>query len=116
MRTTKKAVYMLIAVVLIIAFTTAAFLITKGNLDYYTQIDNRWVTKIAPHGDMNYKYTLDAYDEKGTKKNITFETSKKLTEDAFICLKVAPIRGVVSWAEVQYDELPGNVQKAYEKQ
>ena len=33
MRTTKKAVYMLIAVVLIIAFTTAAFLITKGNLD-----------------------------------------------------------------------------------
>lgn len=100
----------------IIERDSAAFLLTKGNDDYYAQIDNRWVTEIAPRGNMHYKYTLDAYDEKGSKKSITFETGKKLAEDAFLCLKVEPIRGVVSWAEVQYDELPGDVQKAYEKQ
>lgn len=68
MRINKKAVYILIGAVLLIAFTTAAFLFAKGNIDYYTQIDNRWATEIAPHGNMHYKYTLDAYDEKGSKK------------------------------------------------
>lgn len=104
------------AVIIAFAFMTVAFLTTQTNTNYYTQINNKWVTEIAPHGNMHYKYTLDAYDEKGSKKSITFETGKKLTEDAFLCLKVEPIRGVVSWAEVQYDELPGDVQKAYEKQ
>lgn len=41
MRINKKAVYILIGAVLIITFTTAAFWLTKGNVDYYTQIDNR---------------------------------------------------------------------------
>lgn len=49
----------------------------------------------------------------GNAKDITFETSKVLTDDAYLCLKVAPIRGVVTWAEVQFDELPSAVQEKY---
>ena len=103
----------IVAVILIVVCMGAAFLATQGKTDYYTQIDNRWVTEIAPHGAMNYKYTLVAYDENGEKKDITFETSKVLTEGAYLCLKVAPLRGVVTWAAVQYEELPEAVQAVY---
>ena len=73
------------------------------------------VTDIAPHGAMNYKYTLVAYDESGNAKDVTFETSKVLTDGAYLCLKVAPIRGVVTWAEMQFDELPSSVQEKYKE-
>jgi len=36
-----------------------------------------------------------------------------LKEDAFIRLTVMPIRGVLEWIEVQYDELPTAVQNEY---
>ena len=109
----KKIGIVLVIAVLAIIFMTVAFLTTQTNTDYYTQIDNRWVTDIAPHGAMNYKYTWVAYDDSGNAKDITFETSKVLTDDAYLCLKVAPIRGVVTWAEVQFDELPSAVQEKY---
>lgn len=32
-----------------------------------------------------------------------------------LCLKVAPIRGVVTWAEMQFDELPSSVQEKYKE-
>ena len=99
--------------ILIVLCMGVAFLATQGKTDYYTQIDNRWVTEIAPHGAMNYKYNLVAYDETRKERDITFETSKVLTDGAYICLKVAPIRGVVTWAEVQYEELPPAVQEVY---
>lgn len=63
------------AVVLIVLCMGVAFLATQGKTDYYTQIDNRWVTEIDPHGAMNYEYNLDAYDETGKERDITFETS-----------------------------------------
>lgn len=106
MSSKKKIGIVIVVAVLAITFMTVAFLTTQTNTDYYTQIDNRWVTDIAPHGAMNYKYTLVAYDESGNAKDVTFETSKVLTDGAYLCLKVAPIRGVVTWAEMQFDELP----------
>lgn len=99
--------------VIVLGFMTVAFLTTQTNTNYYTQVDNRWVTEIAPHGAMDYKYTLTAYNEKSVEKDISFETSKILTDGAYLCLKVAPIRGVVTWAEIQYDELPSTVQEHY---
>lgn len=92
------------------------FLATQGKTNYYTQIDNSGVKEIAPHGAMNYKYILAAYDANGKERNIEFETSRILTDGAYLCLKVAPIRGVVSWAETQYEEIPEAVQAVYSKQ
>lgn len=34
-------------------------------------------------------------------------------EDAFICLTVMSVRGVIEWSEVQYEELPEAVQSHY---
>ncbi|ERT38291.1 MAG: YxeA family protein [Eubacteriales bacterium] len=108
----KKVVVGIIAAILVVVCMGVAFLATQND-DYYTQIDNRWVQEIAPHGDMNYKYTLTAYDENGNEKDVVFETSRILTDDAFLCLKVNFIRGVVTWAEVKYEELPAKVQQYY---
>ena len=60
MSSKKKIGIVIVVAVLAITFMTVAFLTTQTNTDYYTQIDNRWVTDIAPHGAMNYKYTLVA--------------------------------------------------------
>ena len=108
----KKVVLGIVAAILVVLCMGVAFLTTQ-NEDYYTQIDNNWVQEIAPHGEMNYKYTLSAYDEKGNKKDIVFETSRVLTDDAFLCLKVNFIRGVVTWAETEYEKLPAKVQQYY---
>ena len=109
----RKAGIILIVGVLAVLFMTVAFLTTQTNEDYYAQVDNRWVTEIAPHGLMNYKYSLVAYNSSGEAKDITFETSKILKDQAFINLKVAPIRGVLTWAEINYEELPEKVKDIY---
>ena len=78
MNAKKKVGIIAVVVILAIAFIAVAFLATQKSTNYYTQIDNDWVTEIAPHGAMNYRYTLAAYDENGDEKELTFETSKIL--------------------------------------
>ena len=95
MSSKKKIGIVIVVAVLAITFMTVAFLTTQTNTDY--------------------KYTLVAYDESGNAKDVTFETSKVLTDGAYLCLKVAPIRGVVTWAEMQFDELPSSVQEKYKE-
>lgn len=109
----KKTIIIAVIAILVVAFIAVAFLATQKSADYYTQIDNDFVTEIPPHGAMNYRYTLSAYDETGGEKELSFETSRILTDDAYLCLKVAPFRGVVTWAEVQFDEMPAAVQEQY---
>ena len=96
------------------------FLSGTGSAYYYTQIDNSKIEKVNSrggvidlHGGMSYSYTLPSYDENGNEKFITFGTSRELKEGAFIRLTVMPIRGVIEWSEVQYDELPMVVQEQY---
>lgn len=62
-----------------------------------------------------YEYALDAYNERGKVKALTFTTSKQLREGAYLELYVAPFRGVTYWQEVQLDELPDQVKSVYSK-
>ena len=91
----------------------AWFLSGSGSTGYYSQIDNSRVEQvdakggvISLKGNLPYSYTLLSYDEKGSEKEITFGTSKELREGAFLRLTVMPVRGVLEWAEVSYEELP----------
>ncbi len=93
----------------------------SGSIYYYTQIDNSRIVDGKPRdgvidmqGGMSYSYTLPAYNEKGVEKEITFGASRALREGAFLRLTVSPIRGVVEWSEVQYEELPEAVQECYD--
>ena len=103
---------MAIVVVVVLCIGVALFA-GAGSSDYYSQIDNTKISEINPEGSMKYAYTLVAYDENGDAKELSFKTASELTEDAFSHLEVAPIRGVVSWEEVQYEELPAIVQSQY---
>ncbi|MDE6110897.1 MAG: YxeA family protein [Eubacterium sp.] len=87
---------------------------------YYTQIDNSNIEEVDSNGGvvdftggMSYSYELVAYNEKGNDKTVKFGTEKVLKEGAFLCLTVRSVRGVVEWKEVQYDELPTEVQSHY---
>ena len=109
-------------VILIVGFIGFCmwFLSGTGSTYYYSQIDNNKIEQtesksgvINFSGSMDYSYTLFSYDENGKGKDITFGTSKELKEGAFIRLTVMPIRGVLEWKEVQYDELPAVVQSNY---
>lgn len=89
---------------------------------YYVQIDNSKIEQGNSRGGvidfqrgMDYSYTLPAYDEKGRQTDITFGTSRELREGAFLQLTVKPLRGVVEWEEVQYDELPVDVQRRLQR-
>ena len=113
MRPGKKTGIIAVAIILVAGLLVAGLLATQRSTTYYTQIDNRHVTEIEPHGAMNYRYTLTACDENGGEKELTFETSRILTDGAYLRLKVAPLRGVVTWAEAQFEELPAAVQEKY---
>ena len=98
----------------------AWFLSGSGSTEYYSQIDNSRVEQvdakggvISLKGNLPYSYTLLSYDEDGSEKEITFGTSRELRDGAFIRLTFMPIRGVLDWSEVQYDELPDAVQAHY---
>ncbi len=117
----KKKVSLGIGVAAVLAICLCIYLISgAGSTYYYSQIDNSKIEQsesaggvINFEGSMDYSYTLRCYDEDGNERDITFGTSRELKEGAFIRLTVMPIRGVLEWIEVQYDELPAAVQKEY---
>lgn len=85
----------------------------ENTTSYYSRIDNSLVQPITPHGGMNYRYSLTVYTEEGREQDLELDTSRVLKEGAFIRIETAPIRGVIRWEEVQYDELPAPVQGYY---
>jgi len=85
---------------------------SSGKKIYYTVIKNEGV---KVNNDKRYEYTLDSYDEKGNRKSLIFTAKKKLREDAYVELYVAPLRGVTYWQEVMWNDMPSNVQKEYIK-
>lgn len=98
-----------------------ALLSGAGGRYYYTQIDNSKLDLMEPDGGvidfsggMDLTYTLPSYDETGREKAITFGTTRELREGAFLQLKTAPIRGVVAWKEVQYEEMSEAVRRQYD--
>ena len=98
----------------------AWFLSGVGSAEYYSQIDNSKIEQVDSKGgvinlkgSLPYAYTLLCYDENGGEKEITFGTSRELRDGAFIRLTDMPIRGVLDWSEVQYNELPTAVQNHY---
>lgn len=117
----KKRTLFGIGVVAFIAVCVCIFFVSEaGSTYYYSQIDNSKIEPGKPRdgvidfsGGMDYSYTLFSYNENGKGKDITFGTSRELKEGAFICLTVMPIRGVLAWEEVQYDELPKAVKEQY---
>ena len=103
-----RSIIMLILwfVIIVIAMIGLFYLTFFTENTYYTRVDNTCLTNITPRGGMYYRYELPAFNEKGQERTVSFETSRVLRDDAYLRLDVAPIRGVVSWEEVQPEEIP----------
>lgn len=104
------------AAVLILGIAGLAYLFQytgDNTTSYYGRIDNNLVEEITPHGGMNYRYHMPVYLEDGSRENLDLDTSRILKDEAYIRIEVAPLRGVISWAELQYEELPVPVQAHY---
>lgn len=118
----KLSIGIAVVVIIVVGFIGFCmwFLSGTGSTYYYSQIDNSKIEQtesksgvINFSGSMDYSYTLFSYNENGKGKDITFGTSRELKDGAFIRLTVMPIRGVLEWKEVQYNELPAAVQSNY---
>lgn len=88
------------------------------NGTYYTQVDNTCIEKQEPSGGvidftggMPLAYKLPAYDESGKEKELSFGVERELRDDAYLELQVVPIRGVMEWSEIQFDEIPEKAQE-----
>lgn len=82
-----------------------------GKTVYYTKISGSGVQG----ENRRYDYEVIAYDEKKKQKELSFSAGKKLREGAYIQLYYTMLRGVTSWKEVSFKELPETVQQQYEK-
>lgn len=89
---------------------------------YYVRIDNSKIREndseggvVNLKGTLDYLYTLPAYNEKGKEKDITFGSSRQLREGAYLKLTVSPLRGVVEWKEVEYEEMSAEVREKLTK-
>ena len=110
----KEKIPTILGVIILFAFCWLGYyLLFVQNSLYYTKIDNENLKKISS-SDMRYQYTLTAYNRNGKKKEITFKTRRELKEDAYLEVEIMMVRGVKSWKEIQYDELPKKVQLKYQ--
>lgn len=112
MESFKEKIPMIIAVIVLLALLCGAYyLLVVQKTPYYVQIDNTKIEEVSSNDDMRYKYTLTAYSKNGKPKEIEFKTSRELREDSYLELEVMMVRGVISWKEVQKEELPDKVKE-----
>lgn len=115
MENIKGKIFTFIGVLIaILVFCGVYWLLFYQNTIYYTKIDNTKIEKLDTSDDMKYEYTLIAYDEKGKEKEITFKTSRELKNGAYLEVEFMLTRGVKTWKEIQFNELPDKVQNIYE--
>lgn len=95
-----------VAAILVVGIGVFASVVTGEPRDYYVQVDNSRVSETPEGTDMPYQYTLEAFDEDGNGESLTFKTGKVPRDGAYLCLEVLPLRGVVSWSEVERSWLP----------
>ena len=111
MKTHTLLLLILWVVIMIIALVGLFYLTFFTGTVYYAQVDNTNVSEITPRAGMYYRYELPGYDEKGRARLLSFETSRILREGAYLCIEVAPIRGVTKWEEVQPEDMPDKARK-----
>ena len=117
MRKTTIGILLILFTVLCLCTACSA---NGASSEYYVQVDSSRMELgrsrngvIDFTGGMAYRYTLPACNNQGNRKEISFGTSKELRDGAFLRLTVKPVRGVVRWTEVSYEDLPTAVQKQF---
>ena len=109
-----KKILTVIVIAIIIAVPAYLYNKFQGGTYYYTQITKE-PTKVEDSLDDRgikqgsvYTYNLASYDNKGTEKDIQFDAykDKPLKQNAYLKIKVNDIKGVLTWSEVQKNDIP----------
>ena len=87
----------------------AIYVLFYQSTDYYVKVDNTKLKALSEE-DMKFEYTLDGYNNKGRSKSLTFKTSRKPKEGAYLKLEVMYVRGVINWEEVTFKQIPTKAQ------
>ncbi|WP_283170025.1 YxeA family protein [Curtanaerobium respiraculi] len=79
---------------------------TDNASTWYVRVDDAVAQDKSKDDEELWEYTLDAYNENGEHRQLTFTASKRLRDGAYLKLGYMPVREVVSWEEIQPDEIP----------
>ena len=78
---------------------------------WYVQVDNGKLTVADENNNgFDYHYELPAVSATGATETLGFDTSRELREGAYLRLETLALRGVSSWEEVTWDEIPAAAQ------
>lgn len=108
----KKILAFLVVLVIFAGGSYFAYNYYYGGDDYYTKIvtDGTHDTVTSDSGEVfdRFTYEQQAYDTDGNQKNVELiETREKpLRVNAYLKLLVNERKGVISWEEVQQDDVP----------
>lgn len=79
---------------------------TNNASTWYVRVDDAVAKQKADGDEEVWEYTLDAYNERGEHRQLTFTAGKRLRDGAYLRLGYLPVREVVSWEEVQPEQMP----------
>lgn len=79
---------------------------------YYAQVNADKLTSAGENNnDFDCHYDLPAVSTTGEEKELGFDTSRELRDGAYLKLETLALRGVTSWEEVAWDEIPAAAQE-----
>lgn len=118
MKSKKKTIIIVVFIIAIILGILLTFMYQKSysGVNYYTKIttEGRRI-KIPLENNqslVDYQYNQTAYDDLGQAKQVEFNANKDrpLKLNSYLQLVYNEEKGVVSWQEVNFDQLPEAVQ------
>ncbi len=79
---------------------------------WYAQVDASCLTKANENNnDFPYHYDLLAANEEGREETLGFDVKRELRDGAYLRLETLMLRGVISWEEVSWEEIPAGAQE-----
>ena len=103
----KRVVVVVLGALMVGALAGVFYLTNTDNAStWYVRVDDAAAQDKGGDGEEVCEYTLDAYDGRGAHRQLTFTASKRLKDGAYLKLGYMPVREVVSWEEIQPDEIP----------
>ena len=103
----KRIATIVLGVLLLGAVAGVFYLTNTDNAStWYVRVDDAIARQKADGDEEVWEYTLDAYNERGEHRQLTFTAGKRLRDGAYLKLGYMPVREVVSWEEVQPEQVP----------
>lgn len=108
----KRIVTVVLGVLVAGALVGVFYLTNTDNAStWYVRVDDAVAQDKSKDDEELWEYTLDAYNEGGEHRQLTFTAGKRLKDGAYLKLRYLPVREVISWEEVQVDQLPQAVRE-----